>query len=105
MPNVEEQLHGPDQVDVAVLATGPGAGIFIDATIVRCLMVPALIALFGRYNWWLPPWLARLLFVAPTPLPAASRDAGRHHAGRRPILLVDQARRQRPAQVKYGYIT
>jgi putative drug exporter of the RND superfamily len=38
------------QVDVAVLATGLGAGIFIDATIVRCLMVPALVALFGRYN-------------------------------------------------------
>ena len=56
------------QVDVAVLATGLGAGIFIDATIVRCLMVPALVALFGQYNWWLPARLARVLRVAPSPL-------------------------------------
>ncbi len=61
------------QVDVAVLATGLGAGIFIDATIVRCLLVPALVALLGRYNWWLPAWLAWLLFVAPAPLPAAAQ--------------------------------
>jgi RND superfamily putative drug exporter len=65
------------QVDVAVLATGLGAGIFIDATIVRCLMVPALVALFGRYNWWLPRRLAGILRVAPSPLPSrASISAG-----------------------------
>jgi RND superfamily putative drug exporter len=63
------------QVDIAVLATGLGAGIFTDATIVRCLMVPALVALFGRYNWWLPSWLARPLFVAPAPLPAPAQAA------------------------------
>ena len=63
------------QVDVAVLATGLGAGIFIDATIVRCLMVPALVALFGRYNWWLPGGLAWLLRVEPSPLPPAAQLA------------------------------
>jgi RND superfamily putative drug exporter len=62
------------QVDVAVLATGLGAGIFIDATIVRCLMVPALVALFGRYNWWLPRSLARVLRVAPAPLPGRAPE-------------------------------
>jgi len=61
------------QVDVAVLATGLGAGIFIDATIVRCLMVPALVALFGRYNWWLPRLLAAILRVAPSPLPGRAQ--------------------------------
>jgi RND superfamily putative drug exporter len=42
---------------------------------VRCLLVPALVALFDRYNWWLPNWAARLLRVPPSPLePARSQD-------------------------------
>ncbi len=57
---------GP-QTDLKVLATGLGAGILIDAVIVRCLLVPALVALFGRANWWLPSSLARLLRI---PAPA-----------------------------------
>jgi putative drug exporter of the RND superfamily len=61
---------GP-QTDLKILATGLGAGILIDAVVVRCLLVPALVALFGRANWWLPSWLARLLRVpAPVPVPA-----------------------------------
>jgi putative drug exporter of the RND superfamily len=39
---------------IKILATGLGAGILIDATIIRCLLLPALVALFGRWNWWLP---------------------------------------------------
>ena len=39
---------------IKLLATGLGAGVLIDATIIRCLLVPALVALFGRWNWWLP---------------------------------------------------
>ncbi len=57
---------GP-QTDLKVLATGLGAGVLIDAVIVRCLLVPALVALFGRANWWLPSWLAPLLRI---PAPA-----------------------------------
>jgi len=53
---------GP-QTDLKVLATGLGAGILIDAVIVRCLLVPALVALFGRANWWLPAPLARVLRI------------------------------------------
>jgi RND superfamily putative drug exporter len=30
--------------------------------------VPAVVSLFGRWNWWLPEWLARALFVEPSPL-------------------------------------
>ena len=59
---------GP-QTDLKILATGLGAGILIDAVVVRCLLVPALVALFGRANWWLPSWLARVLRV---PAPAAA---------------------------------
>lgn len=56
--------------DIKVLGTALGAGILIDATIVRALLVPALVTAFGRWNWWLPDWLARLLRVEPSPLKA-----------------------------------
>jgi RND superfamily putative drug exporter len=47
---------------------GLAVAIFVDATIVRALLVPSLMALFGRYNWWLPDVAARLLRVPPSPL-------------------------------------
>jgi RND superfamily putative drug exporter len=56
---------GP-QTDVKVLATGLAAGILLDATVIRALLVPALVSLFGRWNWWLPSWPARLLRVQPS---------------------------------------
>jgi len=59
------------QTDLKILATGLGAGILVDALVVRCLLVPAMVALFGRANWWLPTPLARLLLVRdPAALPA-----------------------------------
>jgi RND superfamily putative drug exporter len=57
---------GPE-TDIKVAATALGAGILLDATIVRALLVPALVSLFGRWNWWLPAWAARLLRVVPSP--------------------------------------
>jgi len=39
-------------------------------SVVRALLVPAVVSPLGRWNWWLPGWLARLLRVAPSPLPA-----------------------------------
>ena len=47
---------------------GLAVAIFVDATIVRALLVPSLMALFGRWNWWLPAPLARVVRVAPSPL-------------------------------------
>jgi putative drug exporter of the RND superfamily len=61
---------GPE-TDVKILATGLAAGILLDATIVRALLVPAVISLFGRWNWWLPPRMARILRVPPSPDPLA----------------------------------
>ena len=40
-------------------------GVVLDATLVRGVLVPALMAVFGRYNWWLPAPLARLGRAAP----------------------------------------
>ena len=54
---------------VKMIATGLGAGIILDATIIRALLVPAAVALFGRWNWWLPPRVARVLRVAPHVMP------------------------------------
>jgi putative drug exporter of the RND superfamily len=52
-------------LQVKMIATGLGAGILIDATIIRSLLVPAAVALFGRWNWWLPAPMAKLLRVRP----------------------------------------
>jgi RND superfamily putative drug exporter len=65
---------GPD-TDVKVLATGLAAGILLDATVIRALLVPAVVSLFGRWNWVLPPRAARVLRVDPSPRPA-SEPAG-----------------------------
>ena len=50
-------------VDVKQFGIGLAAGIIFDATVIRALLVPALMRLFGRWNWWLPPRAARALFV------------------------------------------
>jgi putative drug exporter of the RND superfamily len=63
---------GPE-TDIKILATGLGAGILVDATLIRCLLVPAFVSLFGAYNWRLPGWAARLLRVEPSPLHTARR--------------------------------
>src|SRR5207237_5410554 len=47
---------------------GLAVAIFVDATIVRALLVPSLMAVFGRWNWWLPASLARIVLVRPLPL-------------------------------------
>jgi putative drug exporter of the RND superfamily len=53
--------------EVKIFATALGGGILIDATIIRGALAPAVVALFGRWNWWLPDWAARLLRVEPSP--------------------------------------
>ncbi len=60
---------GPE-TDIKVFATGLAAGILLDATIIRALLVPAVVSLFGRWNWWLPARPARWLRVEPS-LPGA----------------------------------
>jgi RND superfamily putative drug exporter len=66
-----------------VLSTGPGpdikqfgiglsAGIIFDATVIRALLVPAIMRLMGRWNWWLPAPAARALLTKPSyPAPEA----------------------------------
>ncbi len=46
---------------VKLMGTGLATAIFLDATIVRMLLVPATMELLGDRNWWLPRWLDRFL--------------------------------------------
>jgi RND superfamily putative drug exporter len=62
-------LASAPNTDIKVFATALGAGILLDATIVRALLVPAAVALFGRWNWWLPAPLARTLRSRPPAAP------------------------------------
>lgn len=57
--------------DLKVLATGLGVGILLDATLVRAFLLPALVSLFGEWNWWMPQWLATILRTEVPPKPAA----------------------------------
>jgi RND superfamily putative drug exporter len=49
-----------------MFATALAAGILLDATVIRMLLVPSLVSLFGRWNWWLPKWPASLIRVKPS---------------------------------------
>jgi putative drug exporter of the RND superfamily len=50
---------------------GLAMAIFLDVTIVRALLVPSVMKMFGRWNWWLPAGVARFARVKPSPLPAS----------------------------------
>jgi RND superfamily putative drug exporter len=53
--------------EAKMFATALGGGILLDATVIRGVLAPAVVALLGRWNWWLPSRAARVLRVAPDP--------------------------------------
>jgi RND superfamily putative drug exporter len=54
-------LASANDITVRELASGMAAGVLLDAVVVRMLLLPALVSLFGKANWWMPDWAARLL--------------------------------------------
>ena len=54
---------------------GLAAAILIDVTIIRALLVPSAMKIFGRWNWWLPESAARIFRVKPSPLDEAPAPA------------------------------
>jgi putative drug exporter of the RND superfamily len=62
--------------ELKMVATALAVGILLDATVIRGLIVPAVIALMGRWNWWLPTWPARMLRVQPSLPPQTARREG-----------------------------
>ncbi len=49
--------------EVKEFAIGLAAGIIFDATVIRALLVPALMRLLGRANWWMPDWTKTVLLI------------------------------------------
>ena len=46
---------------IKMMGVGLATAVFLDATLVRMLLVPATMELLGDRNWWLPRWLDRIL--------------------------------------------
>ena len=57
---------------VRQIAAGLAAGVILDAVVVRMLLLPALVSLFGKANWWMPDWAQRILRL---PAPAQPQAA------------------------------
>jgi RND superfamily putative drug exporter len=67
------------EVFLKLMGVGMATAILVDATIVRMVLVPAVMQLMGRANWWIPGWLDRLLprlDGEPTRVPAAAGERG-----------------------------
>jgi RND superfamily putative drug exporter len=68
--------------EIKSLAIGLAAGIIFDATVIRALLVPALMRLLGEANWWLPAWMGTALRIRSSePVPATA-------AGSSPVQLA-----------------
>ncbi|OBK71507.1 MMPL family transporter [Mycobacterium sp. 1274761.0] len=61
---------------VAQLGVACAVAIAVDATIVRLVLVPALMAMFDEWNWWLPRWLDRILPSVDFEKPLPKADIG-----------------------------
>jgi RND superfamily putative drug exporter len=78
MVSVFAAFVGNEDPTVKQFGLGMAVAVAVDATIVRCLLVPALMVLMGKSAWWLPGWLDRILphvSVEGTPAPAAAAEA------------------------------
>ena len=70
-------------VPIKAMGFGLACAVFLDATIIRVIMVPATMRLMGDWNWWIPRWLDRILpnvtieeevaYEMPEPEPATAR--------------------------------
>jgi RND superfamily putative drug exporter len=68
----------PD-VSVKQIGLGLAAAVLVDATVVRLVLVPAVMELLGTANWWLPGWLARRLPGRPAQVSEPARVPAEVH--------------------------
>ena len=54
-------LSTANDITVRQIAAGLAAGVLLDAVVIRMLLLPALVSLFGKANWWMPTWATRVL--------------------------------------------
>jgi RND superfamily putative drug exporter len=66
-----------DQVFLKIIGIGMAAAVIIDATVIRLLLVPAVMQLLGDRAWWMPRWLDRAIPVLDIEGPASHPAAGR----------------------------
>ena len=71
-----------DDPNGKLFGVGLSVAVFLDATLVRMVLVPATMSLVGRANWWLPGWLDRILphldlEAAPEATPASTPEPER----------------------------
>jgi len=66
------------------LGVGLGVAVFIDATLVRAILLPASMTLLGDWNWYLPSWLEWLPRVGPVAAPSVPQAPGRGDEGAAP---------------------
>jgi RND superfamily putative drug exporter len=62
------------EVFLKLIGLGLATAVLVDATIVRMVLVPAVMQLLGERNWWLPGWLDRVLPDARLEAPAAESE-------------------------------
>ena len=77
-----------DDPTVKMMGLGLATAVFVDATVIRMVLVPATMELLGDANWWLPKWLDRILphldlEGAPEPQPEATGDGEKELVGAR----------------------
>ena len=69
-------LSSSPGLDIKQFGIGLAAGIIFDATVIRALLVPSMMRILGRWNWWLPSVAAKaLLLRTPKPVPASEPSA------------------------------
>jgi RND superfamily putative drug exporter len=64
-------LSSSPGLDIKQFGIGLAAGIIFDATVIRALLVPSVMTILGKWNWYLPRPAAKLLFLRPRPAPQA----------------------------------
>ena len=72
-------LAAPD-VFLKLFGIGLASAIFLDATLVRMVLVPAVMQLLGKWNWWIPSWLERILPRLDVEAPSVGPAEGRARA-------------------------
>jgi RND superfamily putative drug exporter len=72
------------------MGVGLAAAVFVDATLVRTVLVPAAMKLMGRWNWWMPAWLDRWLprISLETATEPEQIEAARDEMSREPALTA-----------------
>ena len=84
-----------DIVFIKSLGVGLAIAVAVDATIVRVLLVPAIMRLMGKWNWWAPKPLARLVqrvgLAEHTPAPAITLHGAPQTGQRVPALVEIEA--------------